>query len=218
MRHDVTLSGRLYISNQHRDGDPDEFFSHENQPHPPSLADFGELRTSGTKSDLLKKLEDALENAQPKENREGRIFDGGALIHMLTPKCVHTFAEFATMVFLPFLRRELEKTGRIDVLWDRYLPDSIKNSTRIKKGSGIRVKVCAKAKIPLKWNDFLRDPKNKETLLDFLSEAVDKAEWPESSEVYISKNTSVTSKGGGKPMTVCAHEEVDTRVWKMVER
>lgn len=33
LRHDVSVFGRLYISNQYRDGDPDVFFAHENQPY-----------------------------------------------------------------------------------------------------------------------------------------------------------------------------------------
>lgn len=115
VRHDVSLFGRLYISNQHRDGDPDVSFAHENQPYPPSLADLGELRL-GTMSDLLKLLEDTTVNTQPRQNRECKIFDGGALIHMLTPKTDHKFSEYAKMVFLPFLKLELEKTERVDVV------------------------------------------------------------------------------------------------------
>ena len=37
---------------QHRTGDLDEFFVHENQPYPPSLSEFRKLRF-GKKSDLL---------------------------------------------------------------------------------------------------------------------------------------------------------------------
>ena len=119
IRHDVSLFGRLYISNQHQDGDPDAFFSHENQPHPPSLADLGELRL-GTKSDLLKWLEDTKVNTQPQQVRECKVFYGGALIHMFT-KSAHIFSDYATMVFLPFLKLQLEKFQRVDVVWDRYL-------------------------------------------------------------------------------------------------
>lgn len=35
IRSDANLFGRLYIANQHRDGDLDTFFSHENQLYPP---------------------------------------------------------------------------------------------------------------------------------------------------------------------------------------
>ena len=43
-RTNASLFGRLYIANQQREGDPFKFFSHENQPFPPSLSDFGKIR------------------------------------------------------------------------------------------------------------------------------------------------------------------------------
>ena len=42
---------RLFISSQNRDGDRQNFSKHENQPWPPSLSQYGELR-SGTKFDF----------------------------------------------------------------------------------------------------------------------------------------------------------------------
>lgn len=172
LRHDVSVFGRLYISNQYRDGDPDVFFAHENQPYPPSLADLDEMRL-GAKSDLLKLLQDSTVNIQRKENRDCKIFDGGALIHMLTPKAIRTFSEYSDKIFLPFLKHELEKVERVDVVWDRYLKNSIKNSTRAKRGNSIRVKVGPRARIPSKWNDFLRDPKKRKSFsITFLKKSI----------------------------------------------
>ena len=51
-----------------------------------------------------------------------------------------------------------------------YLPRSIKESTRKKRGSGIRIKVSSQVKIQLNWKAFLHDSKNKEEILDFLSD------------------------------------------------
>lgn len=45
------------------------------------------------------------------------------------------------------------------------------------------MKVSSQAKVPSKWNDFLRDPKKKEELFHFLSDEVDKAEWQDSNEI-----------------------------------
>lgn len=52
----TSLFGCLYINNQLRDGDPDGFFSHENQIYPPSLSEYGNLH-KGAKSDLVKCLD-----------------------------------------------------------------------------------------------------------------------------------------------------------------
>ena len=105
--HDVNLFGRLYISNQHRDGDPDIFFSHENQPYPPSISDFGKLRL-GTKSDLLKDLQGTDVHLQP-DTFDCLVVDGGAIVHILNISYVQTFAEYADKVFLAFIKRELRQ-------------------------------------------------------------------------------------------------------------
>ena len=208
--HDVNLFGRLYISNQHRDGDSDIFFSHENQPYPPSISDFGKLRL-GTKYDLLKDLQGTDVHLQP-DTFDCLVVDGGAIVHILNISYVQTFAEYADKVFLAFIKRELRQLARIDVVWDRYLPGSIKDSTRKKRGSGIRVKVGYQARIPSNWKAFLCDSTNKEELFDFLSDEVNKTEWPESKGVYITRGTSVVCKGNSQPMLECTHEEADTRV------
>ena len=52
----MALVGRLFILNQLRDGDPDVFFSHENQLQPPSISDHGKLHAC-EKSHLVKCLE-----------------------------------------------------------------------------------------------------------------------------------------------------------------
>lgn len=52
LKCDCNLFSRLYVSCQIRDGNPDQFFSHENQAAPPSLSQGGKMRL-GTKADLL---------------------------------------------------------------------------------------------------------------------------------------------------------------------
>ena len=56
---------------------------------------------------------------------------------------------------------------RLDLVWDTYLPESLKESTREKRGKGVRRKVSGQTKLPGKWMDFLRDSKNKEELFAF---------------------------------------------------
>ena len=48
----------------------------------------------------------------------------------------------------------------MDIVWDRYISDSIKAATREKRGKGIRMKVAGKNKVPGNWSDFLRDEGN----------------------------------------------------------
>ena len=76
-------------------------------------------------------------------------------------------------------------TSRVDIVWDRYLPQSIKQSTRNKRGSGVRLKVSPQTKLPLKWKDFLLEPANKTKLFYYLSQAVEQDQWPENKSVFI---------------------------------
>ena len=52
VKSDRNLFSRLYVACQVRDGNLEEFFSHENQSCPPSLSDGGKLRL-GKKPDCL---------------------------------------------------------------------------------------------------------------------------------------------------------------------
>ena len=100
-QNNSALFGRLYISNmQQRDGDPDVFLSHENQSYPPSISDYEKLRTN-SKSDLIKELENGV-GQNPADNFECAVIDGVALIHILSPGCTQTFADYCVNVFIPF--------------------------------------------------------------------------------------------------------------------
>jgi len=50
---DCNLFSHLYIASKFRDGNLEDFFSHENHPWPPSISDNGKLRLPNKKSDLL---------------------------------------------------------------------------------------------------------------------------------------------------------------------
>ena len=39
---------------------------------------------------------------------------------------------------LPYITSQLEHTSRVDIVWDEYLPDSLKAAIRTKMGKGIR--------------------------------------------------------------------------------
>ena len=90
LRSDCNLFSRLYIATQHRCGDLDEFFMHENQPYPPSLSEFGKLRF-GKKSDLLTCVKPAnTEQLNPPPIYDCKIFDGAAVVHVLPSTTVVT--------------------------------------------------------------------------------------------------------------------------------
>ena len=116
------------------------------------------------------------------------------------------------MFSYPILKRQLRDTKRVDVVWDDYRPDSLKEGTREKRGKGVRRKVSSDAKLPSNWNDFLRDPMNKKELFGLLSSVVADCDVPSVWSVYITAGEGVTCVGTQIEMSSCNHEEADTRV------
>ena len=143
LQNNIALFGQLYISMQSRDGDLEEFFAHEIQSFPPSLSDLGKLHLPSTKSDLLKCLEQP-GMADPPLAYDCILLDGAVIVHYLSTKTVSTFNEYADKVFIPYIIKQLRDSTRVDIVWDTYLLDSLKESTREKRGKGVRKKFQVK--------------------------------------------------------------------------
>ena len=80
-----------------------------------------------------------------------------------------TFNQYAENVFLPYLKSRLKDVMRIDVVWDVYTEDSLKSSTRERRGKGTRRRVTPTTLIPGNWQEFLRVSENKTELFTFLA-------------------------------------------------
>ena len=159
---------------QSREEDLKEFFAHEIQSFPPSLSDLGKLHLPNTKSDLLNCIgQPGL--SDPPSTYECTVLDGAAIVHFLPTNLVNIFDEYADQVFIPYLSKQLQDSMRVDLVWDIYLPKSLKESTREKRGKGVRRKVSGQAKLSGNWVDFLRDPSNKTELFSFLTSKVAKS-------------------------------------------
>lgn len=110
--------------------DLDEFFAHENHPWPPALSEHGNLYLPSQKSDLLCLLDSEPQHESP-TSFQAKILDGAAIVHSLPTSNAATFG-----VFLPWTKRQLQDCNRIDIVWDIYKEDSIKEATREKRGKG----------------------------------------------------------------------------------
>lgn len=174
------------------------------------MSQFGKIRF-GKKSDLLKCLE-VPSQPNPPTSYDAKIFDGAAIVHALLPGAVVTFLQYAEKVFLPFLTRELDSANRVHVVWDAYHPDSLKESTREKRGKGKRKKVGENTKLPRDWKNFLLDSSNKEELFALLSKRIGIFECQtEGKKIFITSAENVMSCGE-RVMQPCNHEEADTRI------
>ncbi len=208
LKQNVALFSQLYIGCQTRGGNLEDFFTHENQPYPPALSKFGQLRAC-TKADLLKCLEYDEKNFTPPV--DSTIVDGAAMVNASKPDKCTTFEDYSNTIFIPKLKR---LPGRVDVVWDRYQQHSLKEATRIKRGKGVRRRVCCESVIP-NWQSFLRVDGNKTELFSYLGkEAVQKVEntmkvLVTTVEEKVSTNSEDVSL---QDLYECNHEEADTRM------
>ena len=166
---DCALFSRLYIACQTRD--LDNFFKHENHAYPPSLSPLGKLRFS-TKADLTDCLEKLCTSKGEAPVIDVIILDGAAIINMLKPVGAKTFQDYAMLVFLPYIKAQLAIVSRVDIIWDVYIPDSLKSTARENRGKGVRRRVAAANSIPGNWQEFLRVDENKTELFNFLAHEV----------------------------------------------
>ena len=210
LRDDVALFSQLYIAMQHREGDMSTFFKHENHPYPPSLSDRGKLQL-GKKSDLLIILTKKTQQ-EPPGTFDVKVLDGAAVVYFLSTTNITTFDEYASCVFGPDIMKLLKTSEKVDVVWDTYITRSIQESTREKRGKGIRRKVAGQNKLPRNWPDLLRDPMNKQELFTFLSSKIASIAWPVGKQVFITSGVRVVGTDTTHFMLPCNHEEADTRI------
>ena len=211
LKSDCNLFSRLYISCQVRDGNLQEFFKHENQPTPPSLASMGKLRV-GQKSEFLPCFGQHTVPESPEVDM--KVLDGAAVVNMLPPKLCKTFDDYAKTVFLPYILAQVQNVKRLDIVWDRYIDNSLKQSTRENRGEGVRKRVTANATTPGNWQSFLRSDANKSELFTFLAEHLQSLNIEGKVLVSTCNEDAISStpidKAGIAP---CNQEEADTRIF-----
>ena len=212
------LFSQLYIGCQIRQGDMNNFFEHENHPFPPSLSGEGQQR-QGTKSDLLDCLEQCAPSSKGITDVDAKVLDGAVIIHMLRPRGCRLFKDYAQNIFQPFIMSSLDKVKRLDVIWDRYLENSLKQSAREKRmnlGTAQRQRVLSDSPIPSNWESFLRIEENKDELFRYLSESM--KDYDTNEKVLVSTyGESVITVGQHilkdmESLQPCSHEEADTRI------
>ena len=150
------------------------------------------------------------------------ILDGAAIINMLKPIGVKTFQDYATHVFLPFIKAQLRNVTRIDIIWDVYLEDSLKSTAREIREGGmpmIRRHVAPSNTIPGNWQEFLRLA-DKTELFDFLAHHVVENLSGEK-DVYTTCGQNVLCsrvRQNISSLAPCTLEEADTRMLLLIQQ
>ena len=210
LKSDCNLFARLYIACQAREGNLEKFFKHENHAVPPSLSTAGKLR-GGQKSELVHCLE--VDTIFSCPNVDVKIIDAAVVVNMLPPGISKYFKDYATYVFVPYIIKQAQYTKRVDLVWDRYLPTSLKQGTRETRGSGVRRRVCKNSAIPANWKSFLRSEDNKTELFHFLAESISTVQLPGVQVISTYDGDVISSVPVDKDgLAPCNHEEADTRI------
>ena len=127
--------------------------------------------------------------------------DSEVVVHRLPTRVVCTFNQNTDQVFLPHLENKLKTTARIDVVWDDYRADSLKESNGKNEGQGYAERM-----------DFLYDPKNKTELFAFFTHTIEHFKWLATECVHVTSWSDVMSLGDIIPMGHCNHEKEDTGI------
>ena len=214
LRNDVALFSRHYIGCQTRDGNLEEFFRHENQACHPALFD-GESLHLGTNSDLLKCFEEFSRAQSEVPDTTCLVLDGAVVVQMLKPAEAKNFEDYAQDVFVPYMSSKLQTASRLDLVWDRYIADSLKGSVRSKRGKLVCRRVVGAAAIPGNWQNFLRVDTNKTELFKFLSQAIFTWFDQDDKQLVVTDGEAVLSKPPLLDLALlapCSHEEADRRM------
>ena len=214
LEQNVQLLGRMYISCVACRWDVEDFMKHGNLPHPPALAEEWELRR-GTKADILPYLyPDYKPTLSPESpNMTCLVVDEPALIHHCQPGKSKTLQDYSRLCFLSKVLSMLHNIKRLDVIWDRYLLNCLKSSTREKQGRGIRLHVRPSNPMPSNFKEFLLVADNN--VRGFASLVGQLAQLHVEGKLIITTidNSAITSLQIPYPadmITPCNHEEEDS--------
>ena len=217
LKRNVKMFSQLYIANQRRNGDLEDVFRHENSSVPPSLTKGGMMRPCDNKSNLMQHLEPLCEVTCSKPCVQAHIIEGSVMVHQVRPSgFAKTFGSYANDVIIPHLSDALKDVERLDVVWDVYKTNSLKKTTREKRGIGNRRKVQPSVFLPTSWEKFMRVNENKTELYHYIAEVIQSALFQNA------ENKQIVTTSGDKVLSSvevlmenispCKHEEADYRV------
>ena len=175
----------------------------------------GDKLRIGVKADLLHCLESSQSEDRSAPLLDATVIDGAVIVQMLNCGTSKTFQDYADTVFAPYISTQLQKNCRVHLVWDVYLPDSLKGTTREKRGTGTRKRVFSSAVTPKNWKEFLRVDGNKAELFVFLSEDAACRPQDYGKELYATRGSDVPrspTELAVSNLAPCSHEEADTRL------
>ena len=213
LKSDCRLYANLYVACQVRDGNLDEFFSHENHAYPPAISEYGRLRKCNEKSAFLKCLEEIEAPKMDRPDVDCCIIDGPAFVHMHPPRSAKTYGQYCEEEIPSSLTKLTSQVSRVDIVFDICKETTLKSQTRENRGKGIRVSVRQDTPVVKNFKEFLRDDENKRELFFMIGDSVSSFRSEclivSTQEDSVKSNQSIDTLGLEK----CNHEEADTRMF-----
>jgi hypothetical protein len=168
IKADRSLFGRIIVMAQGRSLQMEDILSHPLGPLPWALSTPDGLLRKTNKATLATTMQKNVTVAEQFPGHSASIVDGMNLVQRVKGDQA-TFGDVATAV-LSMALREGSQSSRIDVVFDIYLENSIKNSERSVRGgeTGHQLKDITGTQIVRQWKSFLTRVDNKTNLITFI--------------------------------------------------
>ena len=223
LKADRSLFGRIIVMAQGRNLKMADILSHPLGPLPWALSTHDGLLRKTNKATLATTLQKnvavAVAVAEQFPGNSASVVDGMNLVQRVKGDQA-TFGDVATTV-LSMALKEGSQSNRIDVVFDKYQENSIKNSERSVRGgeTGHQLHSITGAQIVRQWRTFLSRITNKTSLITFIVSEWRKAQYRErlhGKVLYATvddKCYRITSHGSVEvPALQCHQEEADGRL------
>ena len=157
---------------EHRPDLAQKVFEHEIFDVPQSLSTNSVSMYHGAKSDITKRLSSFCDSRIPtRECKSAVIIEMSPLIIAKCFSLTNTtcFSDFAVLLYYYILKLGMD-FDRIDLVFDRYFDNSLKEDTRKNRGSGSRFAFTNDTALPNNMTEnFLKNSQNKEDLNQYLA-------------------------------------------------
>ena len=113
-----------------------------------------------------------------------------------------------------FLKALLQIYKRVDIVFDIYLPKSLKDEVRKSRGDGEKRRVRLSTKMPRNYQSFLRVNDNKTELNQLVASEVNNMDCPQGTLIVSTRGAQVLCSSDLESIDMimpCDHEEADTR-------
>ena len=127
---------------------------------------------------------------------------------------------YYTNPFQPFFAEFANNVTRMDIVFDNYNPDSLKNEEREQRGMGPRIRVKDSTRTPKKWTLFLKNTENKTELFRLLCkhlQTINDSDGKRQIVCAYDDSASVNSDIDITSLIPCKQEEADTRMFLHVQ-